>query len=148
MGVNLTLIIIEKTLTLSDLRGKILTVDANNYLYQFLSLVRMPDGTPLHDSHGNITSHLARLMFRSTRLIHDYEIHLVFVFDGKPPELKQHEITKRREQREKAMQEWQTALKRGDYEAAFSKAVMTSSLTKTLIDDAKHLLSLLGISFV
>ena len=148
MGVNLTPIMIKKVLSLDDLRGKSLAVDANNYLYQFLSLIRMPNGVPLQDSHGNITSHLAGLMFRSTRLIHDYHIHLIFVFDGVPPQLKQREITKRRELREKATYEWQRALEKGDYATAFSKAVMTSRLTRPLIEDAEHMLSLLGIPFV
>jgi XPG N-terminal domain len=70
LGVNLTPIIIKTVLSLDDLRGRSFAVDANNYLYQFLSLIRMPDGTPLQDSRGNITSHLAGLMFRSTRLMH------------------------------------------------------------------------------
>jgi len=148
LGVNLTPIIIKTVLGLDDLRGRSFAVDANNYLYQFLSLIRMPDGTPLQDSRGNVTSHLAGLMFRSTRLIHDYDIHLVFVFDGEPPALKQQEIMKRREMREKATLEWHKALEKGDYATAFSKAVMTSRLTRPLIDDSKHLLSLLGIPFV
>jgi flap endonuclease-1 len=139
---------VKKILSLEDLRGKSLAVDAQNYLYQFLSLIRMRDGTPLQDSHGNVTSHLAGLMFRSTRLIHDYGIPLVFVFDGEPPLLKQHEIMKRREQREKATREWQTALKAGDYATAFSKAVMTSRLTRPMIEDSKRLLQLLGIPSV
>jgi flap endonuclease-1 len=148
LGVNLTPIMVKTVLTLDDLRGKSFAVDANNYLYQFLSLIRMPDGTPLQDSHGNTTSHLAGLMFRSTRLMHDYDMQLVFVFDGKPPQLKQHEIMKRREMRQKATQEWQDALRVGDYAKAFSKAVMTSRLTQPLIEDAKTILSLLGIPFV
>jgi flap endonuclease-1 len=139
---------VKTVLTLDDLRCKSFAVDANNYLYQFLSLIRMPDGTPLQDSHGNTTSHLAGLMFRSTRLMHDYDMQLVFVFDGKPPQLKQHEIMKRREMRQKATQEWQDALRVGDYAKAFSKAVMSSRLTQPLIEDAKKLLSLLGIPFV
>jgi len=148
LGVNLTPIIVKEILSLDDLRGRSFAVDANNYLYQFLSLIRMPDGTPLQDSRGNITSHLAGLMFRSTRLIHDYDTLLIFVFDGQPPALKQHEINKRREQREKATQQWQEALKKGDYVKAFSKAVMTSRLTRPLMEDAKHLLSLLGIPHI
>jgi len=139
---------VKTVLTLDDLRSKSFAVDANNYLYQFLSLIRMPDGTPLQDSHGNTTSHLAGLMFRSTRLMHDYDMQLVFVFDGKPPQLKQHEIMKRREMRQKATVEWQDALRKGDYATAFSKAVMTSRLTQPLIEDAKTLLSLLGVPFV
>ncbi len=148
MGVNLTPITIKQILTLNDLRGKSLAVDANNYLYQFLSLIRTRDGTPLKDSHGNVTSHLAGLMFRSTRLIHDFNVDLVFVFDGQPPQLKENEIKKRREQREKAFREWQEALEAKDYAKAFSKAVMTSRLTQNMIDDAKKLLTLLGIPYV
>jgi flap endonuclease-1 len=87
-------------------------------------------------------------MFRSTRLIHDYKIDLIFVFDGKPPELKQQEILKRRRLREKATREYEEALKAKNYATAFSKAVMTSRLTKPLIEDAKHLLTLLGIPYV
>ena len=148
MGVNLTPIIVKETLNLQDLKGRSLAVDANNYLYQFLSLVRTRDGTPLKDSQGNITSHLAGLLFRSTRLIHDFGIDLVFVFDGKPPALKNEEIRKRRQQREKARQEWQEALNARDYSRAFSKAVMTSRLTQSMVEDAKKLLTLLGIPHV
>jgi flap endonuclease-1 len=139
---------IKKILSLENLRGKSFAVDANNTLYQFLALIRMPDGTPLQDSNGNITSHLTGLMFRSTRLICDYNIRLVFVFDGQPPKLKQREIMKRRKLREKATREWKTSLKAGDYITAFSKAVMTSRLTRPMTEDAKRLLQLLGIPFV
>jgi len=148
LGVNLTPIMIKKILRLENLRSKSFAVDANNTLYQFLALIRMPDGTSLQDSNGNVTSHLAGLMFRSTRLICDYNIRLVFVFDGAPPKLKQREIVKRRELREKATREWKAALKTGDYITAFSKAVMTSRLTQPMIQDAKRLLQLLGIPFV
>lgn len=148
LGVNLTSIITKQILDLDWLQGKSLAVDANNYLYQFLSLVRTRNGTPLKDSAGHITSHLAGLMFRSTRLIHDYKIDLVFVFDGQPPELKRKEIARRRQHRTAAHEEWQRALKVGDYKKAFSKAVMTSRLTRGMIRDAKKLLSLLGIPFV
>ena len=148
MGVNLTPIILKRTLSLDDLRDKSLAVDANNYLYQFLALIRTRDGTPLQDKKGNITSHLAGLLFRSTRLIQDYGIRLVFVFDGKPPKQKEQEIIKRRERRAKALTEYNQALVKGDLAMAWSKAVMTSRLTTPLVGDAKRLLGLLGIPFV
>ncbi len=62
--------------------------------------------------------------------------------------MKAEEIRKRHQQREKAHQEWEDALKAGDYVKAFSKAVMTSRLTRNMIEDAKKLLSLLGIPHV
>jgi len=148
MGVNLTPIILKHVSSLESLKGKSLAVDANNYLYQFLALIRMPDGTPLKDSKGNITSHLTGLIFRTTRLMCQYKMRLVFVFDGKPPELKTKEIMKRREIRDKATKEWKKALEAGDYATAFSKAIVTSRLKQPMIDDSKHLLDLLGIPYV
>ncbi len=148
MGVNLTPIILKHVINLERLKGKSFAVDANNYLYQFLALIRMPDGTPLKDSKGNITSHLTGLIFRTTRLMHEYKMRLIFVFDGKPPELKTKEIIKRREIRDKATREWEQALKAGDYAAAFSKAIVTSRLTYPMIQDSKHLLDLLGIPLI
>ncbi|UCE44511.1 MAG: flap endonuclease-1 [Candidatus Bathyarchaeota archaeon] len=148
MGVNLTPIIVKRILGLEELRGKSLAVDANNMLYQFLSLIRTRDGTPLKDSRGHVTSHLVGLMFRSTRLIYTYGIDLIFVFDGKPPELKEREIMKRRRLREKAKLEWEKAVEAGDYDTAWSKAVMTSRLTKSMTEDAKRLLELLGIPYI
>lgn len=96
MGVPLTPIIIKQTLSLDDLSGKRLALDANGELYQFLALIRLRDGSPLRDSHGRITSHLSGLFYRTTRLITDYRLELVFVFDGKPPALKSTEIARRR----------------------------------------------------
>lgn len=148
MGVNLTPLIVKQVVSLRSLRGKSFAIDANNYLYQFLALIRMPNGTPLRDSRGNVTSHLAGLIFRTTRFLHEYGFHLVFVFDGKPPELKIAEITKRREVRDKALDEWRKALEAGDYATAFSKAVVTSRLTQPMINDAKRLLDLLGVPYI
>ncbi len=148
MGANLTPIMVKQTFPLQRLRGKKLAVDANNYLYQFLSIVRTKDGTSLKDSTGNITSHLAGLMFRSTRLMLDFNMDLIFVFDGQPPELKREEIARRRKQRDRALQEMQNALREADYVRAFSKAVSASRLTRSMIEDAKKLLTLLGIPHI
>src|SRR5205807_93377 len=110
--------------------------------------MRTRDGTPLQDSHGRITSHLNGLIFRTTRLISEFEIRPVFVFDGPPPELKREEIRKRREAREKAQREYQEAAAAGDSTTAFAKAVMTSRLTRAMVEEAKVLLGLLGIPWI
>src|SRR5689334_25433029 len=96
MGVALTPIIIKQALALEDLRGKLLAIDGNGELYQFLALIRLHDGTPLKDSKGRVTSHLSGLFYRTTRLIADHGLKLIFVFDGPPPILKAREVAKRR----------------------------------------------------
>ncbi len=148
MGVLLTPIILKKTLSLDELKGRSFAVDGFNVLHQFLALIRTRDGTPLMDGEGRVTSHLVGLAFRTTRLVSDYGMKLVFVFDGRPPDLKLREVEKRREARRKAEEEYREAVSRGDYAAAYSKAVMTGRLTREGLDDAKRLLTLLGIPWV
>jgi flap endonuclease-1 len=148
MGVLLTPIIQKKELSLEELRGKSFAVDAFNVIYQFLSIIRTRDGTPLKDSEGHTTSHLVGMAYRTTRLISDYNMRLVFVFDGKPPDLKKNEILKRRELKEKAEIEYQKALAKGDFSEAFSKAVMTSRLDKQALEDSKKILDLLGVPWI
>src|SRR6187455_3726291 len=101
MGVALTPISVKQVIELEQLRGKRLAIDGNGELYQFLALIRLPDGTPLRDASGRVTSHLSGLFYRTTRLIADYGLEPVFVFDGKPPQLKTNEIARRRSIRER-----------------------------------------------
>jgi flap endonuclease-1 len=148
MGVLLTPIIAKETITLDTLRGRRLAVDGNGELYQFLALIRLRDGTPLRDSAGRITSHLSGLFYRTTRLIADYGLTLVFVFDGAPPALKAQEIAKRRAVRERYEEERAAAIEEGDLARAYSKATMTSRLTREMVGEARELLRLMGIPTV
>src|SRR6185503_8870620 len=148
MGVLLTPIIVKQTLKLEDLRGKRLAVDANGELYQFLALIRLRDGSPLQDSHGRITSHLSGLFYRTTRLMTEHALELVFVFDGKPPALKLAEIARRRSIKERYDAEHASALQAGDLAKAYSKATMTSRLTRAMTDEARELLRLMGLPVI
>ena len=86
MGVKLSEILVAKDITFNDLKGKMIAVDASNWLYQFLAVIRQPDGTPLTDNKGNITSHLMGLYTRNLKLL-NLGISLAYVFDGKAPAL-------------------------------------------------------------
>lgn len=145
MGVVLTPIIVKRPLTLDALGGRLLAVDGPGELYQFLALIRLPDGTPLRDSRGRVTSHLAGLFYRVTRLIADYAVRLVFVFDGRPLARKAAEIERRRAVRRRYEAERAEALRAGDLAAAYSKATRTSRLTREMVAEARELLRLLGI---
>jgi flap endonuclease-1 len=148
MGVVLTPIVSKDTIALGDLRGRTLAVDGNGELYQFLALIRLRDGTPLKDSKGRTTSHLSGLFYRTTRLMAEHGLKLVFVFDGAPPQLKAREIAKRRSVRTKYEEEHASALARGDLAEAYSKATMTSRLTRDMIGEARELLRLMGVPTV
>jgi flap endonuclease-1 len=148
MGVHLTPVVVRHPTTLEAFRGRTIAVDGNLELYQFVSIMRLRDGTPLQDSEGRITSHLNGLVFRTTRLIAEYGVRLVFVFDGPPPELKRAEIEKRRAAREVARRDYEAAAAAGDMGTAWSKVVMSTRVTREMVDDAKRLLDLLGIPWV
>ncbi|MGA3110068.1 MAG: flap structure-specific endonuclease, partial [Candidatus Bathyarchaeia archaeon] len=68
--------------------------------------------------------------------------------DGKPPDLKMKTLKARREYRDQARREWEDAVKRQDYSAAWKKAVRMDSLNRAMQDDAKTVLTLLGIPYV
>ena len=148
MGVLLTPIIVKQSLGLEDLRGKRLAVDANGELYQFLALIRLRDGSPLRDSNGRNTSHISGLFYRSTRLITDYGLELAFVFDGKPPALKFAEIARRRSIKARYDAELAQAIEAGDLAKAYSKATMTSRLTREMAEEARELLRLMGLPVI
>ena len=145
MGVALRDILIDyKCPTEWGELGGVAAIDGNNALYQFLSSIRQPDGTPLMDQEGRITSHLSGLFFRSVSFI-EKGIRPVYVFDGKPPALKAETLRGRREVRETAGERWKEALKAGDTEEAFKQARSSSRVNAETVAGSKRLLHLMGI---
>ncbi len=146
MGVDLGDLFEKKEIELSELKGKIIAIDAYNTLYQFLSIIRQRDGTPLIDSHGGITSHLSGFLYRTTNLVEE-GIKPVFVFDGAPPKLKNTTIEERKKIRTEAMVKWEEAKAMGS-EEAFKHAQASSHISGNMIEDAKLLLGFMGIPVV
>lgn len=147
MGVQIGELIPRTELEIKRLSGRKVAIDAFNAIYQFLSIIRQRDGTPLMDSQGRITSHLSGLFYRTINLV-EAGVKPVYVFDGKPPELKKRELEKRRETREEAMEKWKEALTRGELEEARKYAQRASRVNEQLINDAKKLLTLMGIPWI
>ncbi len=150
MGVNLREIIPPEAvqeIELSALKFKVIAIDAYNALYQFLAAIRQPDGTPLMDSRGRVTSHLSGLFYRTINLA-EHGIKPVYVFDGKPPEMKRIEIERRKRVKSEAAKKYEEAVKRGDMEAARRYAQMASRLTDEMVEEAKRLLEAMGIPYV
>ena len=147
MGVQLSEIIPKEKIELENLAGRKIAIDAFNSLYQFLSIIRQPDGTPLMDSKGRTTSHLSGLFYRTGKLV-EYGIQPIYVFDGKPPELKRTVSEERKKAREEAHEKWKEALKEGDMERAKRHAQASSKLTGEMVEESKRLLETMGIPWV
>ncbi|MBR1368620.1 flap endonuclease-1 [Methanocalculus chunghsingensis] len=129
-----------------ELKG-VAAIDAHNALYQFISIIRQPDGTPLKDTEGRITSHLSGILFRTAHLL-EKEISPVYIYDGSPPDLKQKTISERREVREAGQANWEDALRRGDTEAAYRAAMASSRIDHAIIGSSQRLLDALGIPWM
>ncbi len=147
MGVNISKIIPKKEIELSDLKGKTIAIDAYVTLYQFLTTIRQPDGTPLKDSNGNVTSHLSGLFYRNINLL-QAGIKPVYVFDGKPPELKASEIEKRIEAKQVAEEKYKEAKASEDTAAMKKYSSRTVKITDEIITQSKEILTALGIPII
>ncbi|MGB1697252.1 MAG: flap endonuclease-1 [Thermoplasmatota archaeon] len=147
MGIDLGGLVTKHPSSLQAWNGKKVAFDAWNVLYQFLSSIRQPDGTPLKAANGDITSHLAGTLYRTAALV-EAGVKPIFVFDGQPHALKQETIAARSARRDAAQGEYADALAEGDEEKALTKAKQTSRLTWDMAEEAKELLQLLGVPVV
>ncbi|MGB9732381.1 MAG: flap endonuclease-1 [Candidatus Micrarchaeia archaeon] len=138
---------VKEIIELNELSGKKLAIDAYNTIYQFLSIIRQPDGTPLVDSKNRITSHLSGLFYRTINIL-EYNIMPIFVFDGMPPVLKQRTLEARASRREEAYKEWQEAKEKGLVEEARLHAMASSKINKEILESSKELLAAMGIPFI
>jgi len=147
MGVDLKDIVTAKTIQISELRNKPIAIDAFNAIYQFLSIIRQQDGTSLKDSHGNITSHLSGIFYRTIKLM-KFGLKPIYVFDGKPIDLKFKTLEKRSNLKEAAKEKWSKAIEEGNLEDARKFAKRTSTLTEEMVAESKKLLTAMGIPCV
>lgn len=147
MGVNLSKLVKKEEITFDYLKGKKIGVDSFNMLYQFLASIRGADGLPLSDSKGNTTSHLTGLFYRTINLI-DKGVEPIYVFDGKPSILKSKTLMKRREIRTDAENKSSIALKEGNLLEAKKMGSRALKLTSEMVDEAKILLTNMGIPII
>lgn len=147
MGLNIRDIVPRKEIDFKELRGKVICVDAFNTLYQFLSTIRQPDGTPLMDSRKRITSHLSGLFYRNVNLLAE-GLKLVYVFDGEPPKLKGKTHEARNGVRELAKERYEDAKKKEDLGAMRRYGGQLVRLDEEMIEESKELLDAMGIGVV
>lgn len=147
MGVDFGDSIPRDKIKLEDIAGWRLAVDGYNTLYQFLAIIRGLDGGHLKDSNGRVTSHISGLFYRNVNLL-ELGVKLVYVFDGRPPELKMDEIERRSARRREARDNYLKALQAGEMAEAKKYAEASTVLRRDMVQDAKVLLDAMGIPWV
>ncbi len=147
MGLQFKDLVIKEEISARNLKDKILAVDTMNLLYQFLTTIRGMDGSALTDSKGRVTSHLIGLFSRTTSLM-EQGLKLVFVFDGKAPDIKKKTWEKRTAIKQEATKLFQKAEEDQNMEEMRKFASRTVILDKDMIMDAKNVITALGLPIV
>lgn len=119
-------------------------------MYQFLVAVRSDNGyasAMLMNEAGEITSHIQGMFNRTIKLL-SAGVKPVYVFDGKPPDLKSGELAKRTARRQQAEADLAAAKEAGEQEDIdrFSRRLV--KVTKQHNDDCKELLRLMGVPVI
>lgn len=126
--------------------GRKIAIDASMCMYQFLIAVRS-DGAQLTSVDGETTSHLMGTFYRTIRLLEN-GIKPVYVFDGKPPDMKSGELVKRAERRDEAEKQLAAATEAGDTADMDKFNRRLVRVTKQHGAEAQQLLRLMGVPFV
>ena len=147
MGVKLSSIVQKKEVSFDELSHKRIAIDAMQCLYQFLSSIRQADGTPLMDSHGNITSHLMGIWTRFSNLINK-NVKMVVVFDGEPPELKARESESRAERKADAAGKYKEAADEENIDLMLRYSKQSIFITDKMLEESKKLIEAMGLPVV
>merc|ERR1719316_1116229 len=119
-------------------------------LYQFLIMIRDSHAGSygnMTNEDGKVTSHIIGMLTRTLKLM-EAGIKPVYVFDGKPPELKLGELAQRRAKRQEAEKNLAEAQEKGDEEQIMKSTKATTRVTKEQNEETKILLRLMGVPVV
>lgn len=147
MGLDLKALTTREKTSLESFSSKVVAIDAYNAIYQFLAIIRGPDGLHLSDAEGRVTSHISGLFYRNINFL-TLGIKPVYVFDGKPPTLKAAEIERRRQIKKEATIKYEKAISEGNLEDARKFAQQTTAMKDGMVQDSKKILKLFGIPYI
>ena len=134
-------LVIEKDI--NEFTGKKIAIDISILLYQVVISVRN-SGADLVNKKGEITSHILGLFNKTIKLLNKGIIP-VYVFDGKPPELKRKVLDLRKNIRKKAEEKLALAESEEDKIKYFKRSVI---ITKKHLEDCRELLDYMGVPYI
>jgi len=136
-----------KEVDFAALTGRKVAIDASMAMYQFLVAVRAGGSGQqmnLTNAEGEVTSHIQGMFNRTIKMM-ETGIKPVYIFDGKPPQLKGDELAKRTAKRVKAEADLAAAKEAGATEDVdrFNRRLV--KVGRSHNEDCKQLLRLMGI---
>jgi flap endonuclease-1 len=127
----------------SDLTGKKIAIDASLLIYSYVIAIRNTS-EDLMNMDGEMTSHIHAVVSK-TLLYLDNGITPIFVFDGKPPSLKNDVLDKRKEEREMAKKLMEETEDEDKKIKLFKKSTV---ITWKQMDQCKEILKAMGIPVI
>jgi flap endonuclease-1 len=129
-----------KEVKLEQLQGKKIAVDAYNMIYRAMLA---PKTNSMTTKNGKITAHI-RIIFTQLLKFMRMGIKQIWIFDGKPPEIKNPELERRTELKEKAKKDMENAdeIKKETY------VKRTFQIIPEYVNDIKELLTIMQIPWI
>ena len=146
MGCNLRDLVSPEPIELGDLSGQKVAIDVFLNAYQFITSMTGDDGRPL-SFNGKAVAHLMGFLDRASIMISE-GIDPVFVFDGKPHDLKMQTLDGRRERKVEAFAKWEAAVDSGDMVAAKKLGPQTAEYTPEMVQETKDLFDIMGVVWI
>jgi len=125
-------------------KNKTIAIDTSIILYKYIAGIRKT-GSDLKSKDGHITSHLHGIISLINKLL-SHNITPIFVFDGKPPEIKKDTLQKRYDA--KKLAESQLDLDTLTAEQKIAYFMQSVKISPEIIQDTIELLTVLGIPYV
>ena len=137
-----------RDVTWDEVAGSVVAVDAHNWLYRYLTTtVKWTSDGVYTTSAGEEVANLVGVVQGLPKFF-EHDLTPVFVFDGGVTELKEAEVSDRREKRERAEERRAEAEERGDAVEAARLEARTQRLTDTILKTTRELLALLDVPTV
>jgi flap endonuclease-1 len=129
-------------INISDLEGKVIAIDTSLILYQFLIAFKSHDD--LINNDGKVTTHIHAILTKILSYIKK-KIHPIFVFDGKPPEIKMKTLQYRNQLKKKALENLENDLSQEEEKKMLKRSLR---ITDEQISECKEILDILGIPYI
>jgi flap endonuclease-1 len=126
-----------------DFCHKKIAIDISIIIYQSVIAIRN-SGSDLTNDKGEITSHILGLFNRTLSFL-DKGIIPVYVFDGKPPKLKQKILDARKVVKQKALEKLSETTNEADKIKYLKRSV---NITKEQMEQCRELLDFMGIPYI
>lgn len=125
---------------IKDYSGKYIVLDASMVIYQYVIAIR-GTGSDLQNNDGEMTSHIIGVLSKTFMLL-KYDIIPIFVFDGKPPDIKHDTIKTRKKNKKKNLEKMEVTEDDNERIKYFKRSF---TINNKQIQEVKHILGLFGI---